>query len=234
MSLLLTTVLTAFAAEYGPALEGEILVTDVATTDTASDTGGAGSCSDQYLQDGVQLPELPLFYVRAQPTNNWGSQNMVDLLVAAGRHMSWLLPTASPFVVGDISRPRGGYLAGHLSHRGGIDADVGIYKKGGWQHPRGFTTLSSSELDLEATWALISTMLATGNVDFILLDRSHINRLRSYTLSAGLLTDEEAARIFPVEGSRAVWASTGILRHAAHHQDHIHVRVLCDDGTRAN
>ncbi len=233
MSLWVFALLTAFAAEYGPALEGEVLATEAAPAQDTADTASYGGCSDQYLREGVLLPELPLFYVRAQPGASYGTQEMVDVLVEAGRHMSWLLPQASPFVVGDISSPHGGYLAGHVSHRAGIDADVGIYKKGAWQHPRGFTTLAPSELDVEATWALVSTMLNSGKVDFILLDRSHIARLRSYVLSAGLLTDEEAARIFPTEGSRAVWASTGILRHAPHHQDHLHVRVLCGDGQRA-
>ncbi|MDP2314193.1 MAG: penicillin-insensitive murein endopeptidase [Pseudomonadota bacterium] len=232
MTIALLVTMTAFAAEYGPALEGEMLATEMSTV--IDDTGAGATCSDQSLQEGVQLPDLPLFYVRAQPGNSWGSAAMIDLLVEAGRHMSWLLPQASPFVVGDISSTRGGYLAGHLSHRGGIDADVGIYKKGGWQHARGFTTLAPSELDVEATWTLISTMLATGNVHFILLDRGHINRLQAYVLGAGLLTDEEAARIFPVEGTRAVWENTGILRHAPHHQDHLHVRVLCEDGRRAD
>lgn len=229
--LALFATITAFAAEYGPALEGNVLATDMAALN--DDTGPTSACSDQYLQDGAQLPDLPLFYVRANPNMAWGSTAMLDLLVEAGRHMSWLLPQASPFVVGDISASRGGYLAGHLSHRGGIDADVGIYKKGGWQHSRGFTTLAPSELDLEANWTLIRTMLATGNVHFILLDQKHIAKLHSYVLSAGLLTEEEAARIFPVEGSRAVWENNGILRHAPNHQDHMHVRVLCGDGTRA-
>lgn len=222
---------TAFAAEFGPALEGEILATDAAPVeDTASANVG---CSDQYLHDGVNLPDLPLFYVRAQPDHSWGSQEMVDLIVDAGRYMSWLMPQASRFVIGDISRERGGYLAGHVSHRGGVDADIGIYKKGGWQSERGFTQLAPSELDLEANWAMINMMLSTDKVDFILLDRSLINRLKGYVLSAGLLTEEEAARIFPIEGSRATWENTGILRHAPHHQDHIHVRVLCSDGSRA-
>ena len=233
MTFLALAMYAAFAAEYGPALEGDLIAGEPAAAQDTADTGASGGCSDQYLVGGVQLPELPLFYVRAQPGAAWGSQEMIDLLVDAGRHMSWLMPSASPFVVGDISTPRGGYLAGHLSHRGGIDADVGIYKKGGWQHPRGFTSLAPSQLDVEATWALVSTMLNSGKVDFILLDRSHITRLRTYVLSAGLLTDEEAARIFPAEGTRAVWENTGVLRHAPHHQDHLHVRVLCSDGRRA-
>jgi murein endopeptidase len=226
--MLLWSGVMAFAAEFGPALEGEWVAVDEAP---AADTASFG-CSDQYLQDGVTLPDLPLFYSRAQPDGEYGTQEMIDLLVEAGRHMSWLMPGASPFVVGDISRKGGGYLAGHITHRGGIDADVGIYKKGAWQAKRSFTTLAPSELDVEATWALIQTFLDSGRIDFILLDRAHIARLRAYTLQAGLLTPEEADRVLPADG-RGAWSDVGVLRHAPHHQDHMHVRVLCGDGTRA-
>lgn len=225
----LLTCFLALAAEFGPALEGEWMPNEPAQL---QDTAAYG-CSDQYLDAAVELPDLPLFYVRAQPSQAYGSQEMVDMIVAAGRHMSWVLPDASPFVVGDISRMHGGPLAGHVSHRGGVDVDIGIYRKGGWQHPRGFTMLAPSQLDVEATWMLISTLLDSGNVDFILLDRGHIRTLKAYTLKKGLLTEDEADRIFPAEGTRGTWEQTGILRHAPNHQDHIHVRVLCGDGTKA-
>lgn len=221
--------LSAFAAEYGPSVEGEWTPSEPAA---AEDSGVVG-CTDQYLHDGVSLPDLPLFYIRTQPVHSWGTQEMVDLLVETGRHMSWLMPNASTLVIGDIASERGGFLSGHKSHRGGVDADVGIYKTGGWQNNRGFTTLLPSELDVVATWTLISSMLDTGKVDMILLDRGHIARLRAYTLKAGLLTDAEADRVFPHEGSRGSWADTGIIRHAENHKDHLHVRVLCADGSKA-
>jgi murein endopeptidase len=220
--------MTASAAEYGPALEGEILATE---SSAATDTGYGSGCSDQFLENGVQLPDLPLFYHREQPNTEWGTAEMIDLIIEAGRHMSWVMPQASPFVVGDISSERGGYAAGHISHRGGVDADIGIYRTGGWQNTRSFTRLAPSELDVAATWMLMSTFLASGNVDFILIDRGHIAKLRAYVLANGLLTPEEAARIFAPEGHG--WESTGTIRHAPNHQDHMHVRVLCSDGTRS-
>jgi len=218
--------LSAFAAEYGPTLEGAVPAFEPAAVE---DTGVVG-CSDQYLEEGELLPELPLFYTRAQPNHSWGTPDMISLLVETGRHMRWLMPTASPLVIGDISWERGGFLSGHVSHRGGIDVDIGIYERGGVQNPRAFADPGSA-FDLEANWALISAMLDSERVDFILLDQSHINRLRSYTLSRGLLTDEEAEDVFP-NGGR-LWEKTGIVRHAPNHQDHLHVRVLCSDGTRA-
>ncbi len=186
-------------------------------------------CSDQFLSLGEQLPELPLFYTRMQPEHAWGTTEMVSLLVESGRHMRWLLPGASPINVGDISALRGGFLSGHLSHRGGVDADVGIYSTNGYQNQRGFDRLGDN-FDVEANWTLISTMLDTGKVDFILIDQSHINRLRKYTLSRGLLTEEEAEAVFP---TGHYWERTGIVRHAVNHVDHLHVRVLCGDGSRA-
>lgn len=225
MLVLLLTTFSGFAAEYGPALEGEVIPFDSAPPE---DTGTVG-CSDQYLSGGETLPDLPLFYTRHQPDHSWGTAEMISLLVDTGRHMRWLLPTASPINIGDISAARGGFLSGHLSHRGGVDADVGIYSTGGYQGPRGFDRLGDN-FDVESNWALISTMLDTGKVDFILLDQSHINRLKKYTLSHGLLTEEEVEAVFPTS---RYWEHTGIVRHAANHVDHLHVRVLCGDGSHA-
>jgi murein endopeptidase len=221
--------MSAFAAEYGPSLEGQWTAAD---SGPVEDTAGTG-CSDQYLQNGVQLPDLPLFYVRMTPDEEWGTPEMVNTIVDAARHMSWVMPTASRIVIGNISRHGGGFLSGHVSHRGGVDADIGIYAKGGKQPAHSFQTLAPSQLDVEATWMLMSTFLNSGQVDFILIDRGHIAVLRAYTIKSGLLTQEEADRIFPAEGSRDGWANTGIVRHAPNHQNHMHVRVLCGDGTRA-
>lgn len=224
----LLAVLTAWSAEYGPLLEGDLIPSEpIAEADTGS---FGGSCSDQWLEDGVQLPDLPLFYTRINPTNAWGTAAMVDTLIEAARHMRWLMRDASPIVVGDLSHERGGPMSGHMSHRAGVDADIGVYIKGGKQI-RGQFVDPGADFDVEANWALVSALLDTGRVDFILLDQSHINRLRAYTLKAGLLTPEEAEAIFPTGGR--MWERTGFVRHAPHHADHFHVRVLCADGSRA-
>lgn len=221
---LMFSIFAALAAPYGPELEGEFVSTDPGI---AGDTGLVG-CSDQYLVDGEQLPDLPLFYNRMNPNLEWGTPLMIDTIIDATRHMRWLMPDASPVGVGDISSQRGGVQNGHKSHRGGIDADIGIYSTGGYQNPRSFDD-PGANLDVEATWALVSALLDTGNVEFILLDQGHINRLRSYVLTNGLLSEAEAAAIFP---SGSYWGNTGFLRHAPSHRDHLHVRVLCGDGTR--
>ncbi|GDX83107.1 hypothetical protein LBMAG42_49180 [Deltaproteobacteria bacterium] len=229
MLLLLTTILSAFAAEYGPPLEGDVMVAESAEP---ADTGVVG-CSDLSLQDGSLLPDLPLFFNRMQPDHAWGTREMVDLIVESSRHMRWLLPDADPIAIGEISARKGGLLYGHKSHRGGVDADIGLYRSGGRQTPHMFERPAPGEFDLEANWMLISTFLDTGKVDMILLDRSHIARLRAYTLRAGLLTEEEADQIFVPEGKDS-WGMVGVVRHVAGHEDHLHVRVLCSDGSKAS
>ena len=159
---------------------------------------------------------------------------MNEVIIAGTRHMRWVMPESSVVLIGDISQKHGGFFEGHKSHRGGIDADIGIYKTGAWMNPRGFEDLSPSEFDVEANWMLMASFLDTGKVDMILLDRGHISKLKAYTLSAGLLTKDEAARIFPEEGSRGTWENAGIVRHASGHTGHMHVRVLCADGSKAN
>ncbi len=224
--------MSTFAAEYGPLVDGYEGDQIVSNSGFARDSG-IGGCSDQYLHDGIDLPDLPLFYTRAQPNHSWGSREMVDTIVDASRHLRWLMPEADPLTIGDISSQRGGFLSGHKSHRGGIDADIGIYHQGGRQDPRGFSIAGPAEFDVERNWMLISTLLDTGRVDMILLDRAHIARLRAYTVRTGLLTEFEADQVFPSEGTRESWENVGIVRHAPNHADHIHLRVLCADGSKA-
>ena len=227
-------ILSAFAGPYGPDFEGDSVVAESAGV---ADTGVVG-CTDQHLHDGIELPGLPLFYTLTQPNHSWGTREMVDVLVDTSRHMRWLLPDADPITIGDISSKSGGPLSGHKSHQGGVDADIGIYldngERKGFQDPRQFINPGPGGFDIEANWTLLTTLLDTGKIDMVLLDRSHILRLRAYALNAGLLTDEEADLMFPIEGSRGSWENVGIVRHAPNHQDHMHVRVLCPDGSKPN
>lgn len=219
----------ALAAELGPSLDGAPRL-DVAAR--PADTGAWTGCSDQALTDGVLLPDLPFFYNRIAPDNAWGTQALVDLIVEAGRHMSEAAPKASPFTVGDLSHKFGGYNAGHRSHRGGVDADIGLYALGGVQRPNQFTELAPSQLDMATTWEMVRFFLGSGRVDYILLDRSLIAALSRWTVAEGILTQEEAAGIFLVNPVGDDWSRTGVVRHAPGHRHHLHVRALCADGTR--
>ena len=222
---------TAQARPVGPELDEGVADAAMPAPDTA--VPAAQRCSDQYLRNGVQLPERAGLFTISNPSSVWGTRLMVETILKAGEEMAWQLPDADPFVVGDISSQHGGYFDGHRSHRGGVDADLGIYAKGGKQSPRGFQDLSPTELDAHATWIFIRTLLETGNVERIYLDQSLINTLRKHVRDVEGLSADEVDRIFPPPGTPRTWAMSGIVQHVPGHRNHIHVRVFCDSGAPA-
>jgi murein endopeptidase len=185
-----------------------------------------GACPKSHLPNGVQLPRAPELYKIWFSEKAWGRPEMIEVLTAASEEMAWLLPDADPIVVGDISTRHGGFLEGHKSHRAGVDADIGLYWGNGRMHKGGFRDVRPIDLDLEANWLLIKSMLDTGLVERILLDQRLILAIKRYTLESGELTSAEAERIFPI-GYNRMWTHTGVVHHAPSHKEHMHVRVFC-------
>jgi hypothetical protein len=215
------------AVPRGPWLEP---APDVAADLDAGDTGLAADepapCPHWILRDGVELPELPELYHRMRPSRAYGTPELIDILTTAAAEVQWQAPHADRFVVGDLSKRGGGRISGHKSHMGGIDADVGLYFHDGRQHAHGFLEPNLPAFDVETNWLVIRTMLDTGLVDRILIDRAYVLRLRRHAVEVGDLTAEEAARVFPLD--EANWWWSGIVHHHPGHKDHLHVRVRCE------
>lgn len=190
------------------------------------DEPAARPCPNWILRDGVELPELPELYHRMRPVRAWGTPEMVDLLVDTAAEVQFLRPDADRFVVGDLSTRHGGPLSGHRSHRGGIDADVGLYFHDGRQHQYGFLEPITAAFDTETNWLVIRTMLETGIIDRILVDQRYVQMLRRHAIAIGDLTEDEASAVFP--RSREDWWKPGVVHHADGHRDHLHVRVRCE------
>ena len=236
ITLLLMSAPSASADLSGPWLED----TGGADTGAISSTSPAeGSrfgrtpealCSQHVLRNGMQLPDQPELYVVRNPSEAWGTPEMVEAVVQAAEDVAWLLPGADPIIVGDISRRRGGQLAPHKTHRSGIDADISLFVRSGErEHISSFRAVTPYNLDYEANWVFWRGLLETGLVDRILLDQRLIDAMRRWTVAEGQLSAQEAAEIFPPRGAPGIWTRTGVFVHAAGHQDHIHLRVLCGD-----
>lgn len=189
-----------------------------------------GSCPKTYLAGGVKLPPAPELYWIWQPDQAWGRPEMIEVLTRAAEEMAWLMPEADPIVVGDISTQYGGFLEGHKSHRAGVDADIGLYWGDGRMHLGGFRDVHPNNLDLEANWLLIRSLLETGLVERILLDQHLIRAIKRYTIESGELTPEEADRVFPI-GYTRMWTHTAVVHHAPSHKEHMHVRTFCWAGS---
>ena len=187
-------------------------------------------CSTQVLRNGVQLPEQPELYYIRNPVETWGTPEMIEAIVVASEEMAWLMPGADPLLIGDISRQHGGPLPPHRSHRGGLDADIGIYTTGAKQPvSAGFASITPETIDYEANWLFWSELLETGLVERILLDQTLIDAMRDWAITSGTLSESEANDIFPEKGDPDLWLKKGVFQHFPGHKDHIHLRVTCGD-----
>ena len=222
----------AFAGALGPwrddALEIDLQSPVAALIDTS-----APQCAT-LARGMLKLADRPDLYTLANPVNTWGTVYMNDLIVAAAEEMAILIPDADPILIGDISKKGGGPLPPHISHNQGIDADIGLYRKGGVLGTGGFTDLTAANIDFEASWLLIKSLLDSDRVEFILLDGHVISMIKEWTIENGRLTRDEAEQVFPREGTPRLWEHTGYVRHANNHRDHIHVRVRCENGGQAD
>jgi len=179
----------------------------------------------------VRLPSAEGVYERWDAQRSYGTWLTVTTLQQVTERLAWELPLADPILVGDLSRRGGGGMHGHKTHDKGIDADLGLYMRGGRQPLGGFVDVRPRELDAAATWAMIRALLDTGNVHFILLDQSLIDVVKAHVVREEGLTEEEAERIFP--GGPVDWRRRGVVNHAPNHASHLHVRITAADAPAA-
>jgi murein endopeptidase len=207
---------SAYAGMHGPFEPEAALEADVPVT----------ACSDQYPYALVQLPDRPSLYRRSDPTRSWATPELVELIVEASAQVALDYPDSDPLTVGDLSMEHGGPFPPHRYHSDGRSADLGLFIDG--RQPRnGFVDTLPSQLDVERQWVLIEAFLSTGRVEHILLDQALIDRLVGWLRATERLSEAELARIFPAADADRLWARTGIVRSAARHRDHMHVRLRC-------
>jgi murein endopeptidase len=147
----------------------------------------------------------------------FGSDNMVGMLEWLGRQVAAKYKdpeyTGVHLLIGDVSAPRGGCLAGpsgrhgHLSHTNGSDADVGLLTPlKNRRSPASFTTT----FDAKANWWMIKKILKNpyACVKVMFLDRRWIHKL---------------ARVAAHDEDWHLYAK--FIRHQKGHRNHVHVRV---------
>lgn len=123
--------------------------------------------------------------------------------------------------IGDISRRGGGTLEPHLSHRAGLDVDVGYVLLGADGNRTRFSGVTRTNLDIARTWSLIRAFIDTGSVEVIFMDYAIQQQLYEYAEDKGVSTDE-LDELFQYPRGRG--RSHGIIRHWRSHAHHFHVR----------
>jgi murein endopeptidase len=190
-------------------------------------TQSVGAPNKGHLLGGIPLPEGPHWLLREHRPRAYGSANTIRALLEAFAAYGAADPAAPPVRVGEISKRSGGRIAPHASHRTGRDVDIGFVMK---QNPgpdeRFWRVATGKNIDAARTWAMISALIATGEVQQIFI-------------SAKLqpIIAKEAAKTLAPEDVALVFSSMNpdpsvhtIVKHETGHRDHMHVRFVCEPG----
>jgi len=179
-----------------------------------------GEPSRGSLDGAEQLAPGDGYYIR-RPTRAYGAPYVVEYLQRAVAEVRALYPDVPTLAIGDLSAEHGGALAGHVSHRGGRDVDVGFY----FHHAARDFEDAGKDLDLEATWALLAAFARTADqsdgVQIIFLDYGVQKRLYRFAKARGT-PDHELELMFQYPAGKD--AASGLVRHWPNHANHLHVR----------
>ncbi len=184
-----------------------------------------GGPSDGSLEGGVPMLEGEGRRIYAQRYKAWASASTVAQLDRALTSWPVREPEAHPILVGNLSSRAGGRLQPHASHRSGRDVDLSFIQKWDGESEVGWQKMTAKNLDREKTWSFLKLLIDDGDVETVYIDYGVQKLLYEHASSTGLLSPRELNRW--IEYPRAVGESTAIIRHAAGHADHLHVRYAC-------
>lgn len=191
------------------------------------DSESVGQPWNGRLVNGAALPEGDGYRIR-RPSRAYGANHVVEHLqrAIAGVRAMYDVHTLA---IGDLSAAEGGKIGDHHSHQSGLDVDVGFYFH---RVPEGYPdtfVAANSDLDLDATWALLTAFVRTSELDtgvqMIFLDYDVQASLYKFAKKRGT-PDADLEAIFQYPRGKDTLA--GIVRHWPHHADHLHVRFKPD------
>jgi len=176
------------------------------------------------LRVAERLPIGDGYQIR-RPNRAFGAPHVVEHLKDAIAIVRALYPDVHTLAIGDLSAEHGGKLANHQSHQTGLDVDLGFFFHA---MPVGYPdrfVAATADLDLEATWALITAFARTTHLDdgvqMIFLDYDIQARLHAWARKRGTPDDQLASILQYPRGKDSL---SGLVRHWPNHADHLHVR----------
>ncbi|MBQ9395310.1 MAG: penicillin-insensitive murein endopeptidase [Proteobacteria bacterium] len=195
----------------------------------------SGRCNRGRLYHARLMPEVDGVFLRTYRPNSWGTDTTIQALTTLFKAYHKAYPDAQPINLGDISKRRGGKIKPHKSHQSGRDVDIGFAHlaipddkhkhddKHDAKRKERFIRATQENLDLEKTWFIVETLVRTGTVKVIYVDRMVMKWL--YNHVSGRLTQEQ--REFFFSNPRHSNSSSAILQHWPGHRNHFHVRFNC-------
>lgn len=181
-----------------------------------------GRASNGRLYNGVALKSRPGFDVRSV-AHAYGTERVVDLLSAAAADVEARWPDTPDLVVGHLSYKNGGHMSPHKSHQSGRDADISYYYRGNVKLPN-FVRMTESTFDARKNWHLFKSLIDSGKVEYIFVSYYLQKPLYEYARSIGY---SKKALEKLMQYPRSKYKPVGMIRHAAGHDDHFHIRFTC-------
>lgn len=173
---------------------------------------------------GERLAACPGVQTRKDTNNNWGRPTVVQILRQVFRETNKRWPQRHPALLGSLSKPGGGRLGHHKSHRSGQDVDIGYFTTDAVRADWGMPKLD--EIDYQRTWFVIDALEKTGTVAAIFMHPSIQRRLYSYASAHG----EAEARLKTLFQYGPKGRKDGtMIRNEPGHRDHFHVRILAPE-----
>lgn len=181
---------------------------------------GVGTPQAGSLVGGIQLPARPHLYTRRDPSRSFGSTHTIRTIQAALGSMRRERGHDAEVIIGDISLPRGGPFAPHVSHQTGRDIDIRLVLARGV--PRDTLPSAPDVVDWDATWALVHGFLETGQVTHVFLGFDRQPHLHEAARRAGV-----HERVLDAWFQWPQPGGPGLIRHEDGHRAHVHVRLAC-------
>jgi murein endopeptidase len=182
------------------------------------DSASLGRPNGGALAGAVAMPAGEAWELMV-PVHAFATGETVRALSAAIGEVHATFPGSHALAIGEMSAEFGGPLYPHLSHQAGRDVDLGYYYlpvvKGIWYVPANKLTL-----DVPRSWALVKALLATGDVEYLFIDRRVQALLQAHAIASG----EDRAWLAGVFQSPS--RKDTVVRHASGHATHLHVRFF--------
>jgi penicillin-insensitive murein endopeptidase len=165
---------------------------------------------------GGVTPKPSPYSALVEPDCAWGTEETVLALEHAIAEVNRLYPDSHVLSVGHLSRKHGGWLRPHRSHQSGRDVDLGFYYTDG---SRWYVNGTPQNFDVQRSYALVASLLKTAEVEYIFIDRSLKDLLRSRAIELKEPNDWIEQVFDGIDAQREP-----IVRHARGHRNHLHVR----------
>jgi len=133
-------------------------------------------------------------------------------------------PGTVDVLIGELSRAGGGHFSPHESHQSGRDADIGYYLAKNTQNET-MHKVRPGEIDFAKTWSLLRCLITTDEVSRVYMDKTIQAAMADWLRTKKTMSEDDLQRLFAVLGGEGA-----LIRHAAKHDTHFHVRFSCDAG----